>query len=148
MNIRTGIPGSEPLSDDVTRLALGFMGRSLEDLSARIAAIEAMAGGMAAGVPDIDVIVALQDLDRMRQETADLARFALTLSDGLTASPDTSPGRGALRRSLTLGDLQDRFAAACAPEGGKTPPGSDPAAPPGAADLGEVLFYGPGARGA
>jgi hypothetical protein len=146
MRIGSGSPGTEPAFDAVTRPALVFLGQSLADLTARIAAIEAMAGGMAVGAPDIDVIVALQDLDRMRQETADLARFARTLSEGLARSPGVPAGRGALRRSLALGDLQDRFSAACASDGGDRPPVPEPETPRSAADAGEVLLYDPDRR--
>ena len=63
----------EPRGDSC-RLAMNLIADALPDLAARIAAVEARVGDLAAAAPpDAEARIALQDLDLIRQTVADLA---------------------------------------------------------------------------
>lgn len=95
---------------DGLRAAAMFLSDGLAGIPARLAAIEEATGRLAAGECAAGLVVTLQDLDRLRQETEDLARFATELCEALPDPGDMAVLVAGLGRALRLVELQERFA--------------------------------------
>jgi hypothetical protein len=111
---------------------LGFLAETLGDLARRVEAVEAHVAGVVdpGAPPDRVRVMALQDLDLIRQMTEDAARIAeiARRSDG--------GHRAELARSLLLSVLRDRLARLGASEGAERAAGASDAD-------GRVELFGP-----
>ncbi len=91
--------------EPAAHIAVAFLACELAVLPARVATLESRVGAMAgrAGL-DAEAVVALQDLDLIRQTLEDLARLAQAAQDSRPGGPD-----GDLAELLTLRDMRDRL---------------------------------------
>lgn len=111
--------GSRAEGRPETAAILRFLAETLDDLGPRIERIEAHAAQLVAASPgDRDRMVALQDLDLIRQVIEDLSRLA-----GL-AGDDPRAQRRDLHATLKLAALRDTLFAARGSTGADDTPGT------------------------
>ncbi|GEM_PF-6501891 len=85
--------------------AVAFLASELAVLPARIATLEIRVGAMAGRAgPEAEAVVALQDLDLIRQTLEDLARLARAARDAGPGGTDRD-----MAELLTLGDMRERL---------------------------------------